>query len=706
MSACLEPGCSGSYGPHGYCEDCGHKEPSALAPEAPAAPSAPSPGSSPSTAPRSKPSGRITPSVPVTRGPRSSRTGIGAGWVSVPAVPPREGTGAALPVPEVPESQRFCRKCDSPVGRERNGKPGLARGFCTRDGTPFSFAPTLSEGDTVDRYAIDRCIARGGQGWIYLAHDTHLSDTEAEHRVVLKGLIDTEDQEAVEQAMQEKRYLTDVDHPNIVKINDFVRHPDPLTGTMAGYIVMEYIDGLSLLELHRNHRDELGRRTLMPLEQVLAYGMEVLQALGHLHDKGLLYCDFKPDNAMQAGDQLKLIDLGAVVRADKLPSTILGTPGYQAPEVEETGPSIVSDLYTVARSLAVLSFKFEGFSGKFRHSLPAQADIPLLTEHESYYRFLRRATHPQPELRFSSAEEMRGQLEGVLLEVLSAQDFEARATVSTWFTVERRTFGTDAGVADQVDWSAVGPALPSPLVDPRDPGASYLAAIAAADPDNMIDTLVGIPVSSPEVVLQLAGARIAAGELDAAREGLDNYAETAPRDWRVAWYRGLAALADNNPADARTEFEMVYDTWPGELPPKLALAAAAEWAGDDRAAGRLYERVWHTDNRYLSAAFGFARVAKRSGDFSAVVDALENVPSGTQWHVPAKILVLRAALDWVAVNPSPAEGGSVLGHPLADRPLRFGLEKAYRDLAKVTEDIDRRIALVKAANTVRPRTLF
>ncbi|MBP2327650.1 serine/threonine-protein kinase PknG [Kibdelosporangium banguiense] len=606
----------------------------------------------------------------------------------------------------MPESQRFCRTCGAPVGRERNGRPGLTRGFCTKDGTPFSFAPTLSAGDLVDRYEIDRCIARGGQGWIYLARDTHLSDSGAEHHVVLKGLIDTEDQEAVEQAVQERRYLIDVDHPNIVKINDFVQHPDPLTGTMAGYIVMEYIDGRSLLELHRGHRDELGRRASMPLAHVLAYGLEVLQALGHLHEKGLLYCDFKPDNAMQTGDQLKLIDLGAVVRADSLPRTFLGTPGYQAPEVEETGPSVLSDLYTVGRSLAVLSFKFEGFSGKFRHTLPPQQDIPLLTEQESYYRFLRRATHPQPELRFSSAAEMRGQLEGVLLEVLSAQDQEARPAVSTWFTVERRTFGTDAGVADQVDWSAVGQALPSPLVDPRDPGASYLAAIAAADPDDVIEMLVGIPVSSPEVVLQLAGARIAAGEIEAAREGLDDYAETAPHDWRVAWYRGLAALADGDPDEARTEFEMVYDALPGELPPKLALAASAEWDGDDRAAGPLYQRVWHTDNRYLSAAFGVARVSRRSGDLTAVMAALDDVPAGTQWHVPAKILVLRAALDWVSANHDFSDTGMVLGHPLEDRPLRFGLEKAYRDLAKVTDDIDRRIALVKAANKVRPRTLF
>ncbi|MET0234820.1 MAG: tetratricopeptide repeat protein [Kibdelosporangium sp.] len=640
------------------------------------------------------------------RTPRSNRAQLGAGWIDIPAVPPRDPATTSVPIPEVHESQRFCRTCDAPVGRERNGKPGVTRGFCTKDGTPFSFAPTLSKGDTVDRYEIDRCIARGGQGWIYLARDTHLSDTEAEHRVVLKGLVDTEDQEAVEQAMQERRYLIEVDHPNIVKINDFVRHPDPLTGTMAGYIVMEYIDGRSLLELHRAHRDELGRRTLLPLTHVLAYGLDVLQAIGHLHAKGLLYCDFKPDNAMQAGDQLKLIDLGAVVRADKLPRTVLGTPGYQAPEVEDTGPSVLSDLYTVGRALAVLSFDFKGFSAQFRHSLPPRESIALLAEQDSFHRFLQRATHPRPELRFSSAEEMRGQLEGVLLEVASAQDRVSRSTVSTLFTVERRTFGTDAGATDDVDWSAIGQALPAPLVNPRDPGASYLAATATADPDDMVATLTAIPVRSPEVVLQIVGAQIAAGDSDEARTSLNTYAETAPMDWRVAWYRGLAALADGEPAQARAEFEKVYDALPGELPPKLALAAAAEWDGDDAAAGTLYERVWRTDNLYHSAAFGLGRVSRRSGDLYAVVDALEGVAGGTQWPVPAKILVLRAALDWVSADNDVDTEDEVLSHPLADRPLRFGLEKAYRDLAKVTEDVDRRIALVKAANKVRPRTLF
>lgn len=655
----------------------------------------------------------------------------------------------SAPVAEIDESQRFCRACGSPVGRGRNGKPGRPRGFCTKDGTPFCFEPTLARGDTVDRYEIDRCIARGGQGWIYLAHDTHFDDTGGQRPVVLKGVIDSTDPEAVEQARQERRFLIEVDHPNVVTVTDFVRHPDPVSGTMAGYLVMEYIDGRTLLELHREYRDEDGHRAPLPLTHVLAYGIEVLQAMAYLHGRGLVYCDFKPDNAMHTGDQLKVIDLGAVVRARAVPEAFLCTKGYMAPETVDTGPTVVSDLYTVGRSLAVLSFSFDGFTTRFRDRLPDRADVPLLVAHESFDLLLRRVTHVDPARRFASAEEMSGQLEGVLLEVLAASGERPPPMLSRVFTVEQRTFGTDrvAGTdraGARVDWSGLVAALPSPLVDPADPGAGHLAAIAAADPASVIDTLLAIPVDSPEIVLQLAGARIVAGRLEAAREDLDAYAVKAPYDWRVAWYRGLAALAACRPDEARVFFEEVYAALPGELPPKLALAAAAEWDGDDDRAGPLYERVWRTDTRYVSAAFGYARVLERRGELAAAVEALDGVPEDSAQHTFAQVAAIRAclapnlaksellaagarltrlklgierlaelsvevfhaALEWVRHNEGAAGGGTVLGRALDDRELRFGLERAYRDLAAVTEDADRRVELVRTANRVRPRTVF
>jgi serine/threonine-protein kinase PknG len=668
---------------------------------------------------------------------------------------------------EVPESKRCCVRCGQPVGRGKDGKPGLTKGFCPKCGTSYMFTPQLARGELVgreQRYEIIRCIARGGQGWIYLARDHNLGDNVVEHRVVLKGLIDTDDESAVRQAINERHYLLEVKHQNIVKINDFVQHPDPRTGRLAGYIVMEYIDGWSLQELYRQHHDANGQRAPLPLTHVLTYGLDVLLALGHLHGKGLLYCDFKPENALYTGTELKLIDLGAVVRASDPGQELLLTPGFHAPEIEKLGPSVASDLYTVGRTLAVLSLSFAGFSNEYRYRLPDPATTPLLAAQESFYRLLRRATHPDRSQRFASAEQMRGQLEGVLLEVLSTADETPRPTVSTQFTVEQRTFGTDADTVttpatatmsdedetgDKVDWTAVPHALPAPLVDPHDPGAVHLAAIAATDPDDMIEALQSIPVQSPEVQLQLVGVQIAAGDLDAAGLGLDDYAAAAPAgDWRVAWYRGVAALTAGQPAKARPYFEAVYDALPGELPPKVALAAAAEWDGDDKRAGELYKRVWSTDGHYISAAFGLARVLRRRGDLAGAVAALDGVPDTSAQHVLAQVAAIRTrltgrltarlakadlldaaarlerlrmgieqqahmsikvfstALDWLSGNGGSDLSGTILGHTLDERQLRFGLEKAYRDLATVTEDADRRIALVKQANQVRPRTLF
>lgn len=295
----------------------------------------------------------------------------------------------------VPESQRFCGKCGGPVGRTSNGRPGRTEGFCPKDGKPFSFVPQLSPGEVINaRYEVLGVIAHGALGWIYLARDRHIAETGADRWVVLKGLIDTGDMYALSSAMTERRFLVEVDHPNIVKIHDFVQHPDPKSGQMAGYTVMEYVGGQSLKELARASTGPDGRRLPLPLPQVLAYGLEVLPALGYLHAQGLLFCDFKPDNVIQAEEQIKLIDLGAVRHISDDDSVMFGTPGYQAPELATAGASISSDLYTVGRTRAVLSFDFGGFSSRYTDRLPDPSEVELLASEESYYRFLCRATRP------------------------------------------------------------------------------------------------------------------------------------------------------------------------------------------------------------------------------------------------------------------------------------------------------------------------
>jgi serine/threonine-protein kinase PknG len=675
-------------------------------------------------------------------------------------MPLRDPATAVMRDPQVAEARRFCAKCEEPVGRGRDGKPGRAEGFCPNCGTPFSFLPRLATGDVIhDRYEILGALAYGGLGWIYLARDRHVSDTVSDRWVVLKGLINTSDRDAMAAAIAERRFLVEIDHPNIVKIHDFVQHPDPRTGTPVGYLVMEYVGGRSLRDVLVSRR-ESGQRAL-PLPEVLAYGAEILPALGYLHDRGLLFCDFKPDNVIHAEEQLKLIDLGAVRHVDDDVSAIYGTPGYQAPEVAHVGPSVAADIYTVGRSLAVLSFDFRGFSTTYAARLPDRSEVALLGQEESYYRLLRRATHPDPARRFESAGEMREQLLGVLREVLSAADGVARPAVSTQFTPERRAFGTELGEVDaggmgdavpDLRPAAVAAALPLPQVDMLDPGAGFLAALGTGDPAELVDQLTAAPVSSVEVSLRLVRARLDAGDVAQAAADVEGLAAAYPFDWRVDWHRGMVAMAAGKSGDARVAFDAVYGELPGEPAARLALAAAAECTGDGDVAGRLYERVWRTDRNYLSAAFGLARLRLAAGDRAGALTVLDEVPDSSNHHLTAQVAAVRAglhpagpqirvddllgastrlerlgldverrarltvevlegALEWViqradggAARPAATGGARLLGRELSERGVRFGLEQAYRSLAQLARERDARIALVDRANAVRPRT--
>ena len=430
---CNQPGCAGTI-QDGYCDTCG------LAPAAAASGSAGSGASGPSGPSGSASSAQSSGSSPSTRSrargrgsSRSARGRLGAGLVDIPPVPYRDPASAVLANPSVAENKRFCSGCDQPVGRSRDGHPGLTDGFCRNCGTRFSFTPKLEPGDVVaGQYEVLGCLAHGGLGWIYLAKDHNVSD----RWVVLKGLLNTADADAMAAAVAERQFLAEVEHPNIVRIYNFVQHADRRTGEAAGYIVMEYVGGKSLKQILLDARQAGGS---VPVTHALAYAIEVLPALGYLHDHGLVYCDFKPDNVIQTEEQLKLIDMGGVRRIDS-DEAIYGTVGYQAPEIEADGPTPSSDLYTVGRALAVLTFEFKGFQSTYKHSLPD--GVPLLAEQESFARLLRRATYQDPDRRFGSAGEMTEQLTGVLREVLAVADGTPRPAFSTLFSPEVLAVGT------------------------------------------------------------------------------------------------------------------------------------------------------------------------------------------------------------------------------------------------------------------------
>ncbi|MEV5243254.1 tetratricopeptide repeat protein [Streptomyces cinnamoneus] len=765
------------------------------------------------------------PSVSVRSGPStaaaSGRNKLGAGLVSMPGVPRPEPRSAVLENPEVPERKRFCSRsdCGAPVGRSRADRPGRTEGFCTKCGHPYSFVPKLHPGDVVHgQYEVAGCLAHGGLGWIYLAIDRAVSD----RWVVLKGLLDTGDEDALAAAVSERRFLAEIEHSNIVRIYNFVEHLDQRTGSLDGYIVMEYVGGKSLKEIANERRTPDGRRDPLPVEQACAYGIEALEALAHLHSRNLLYCDFKVDNAIQQQDRLKLIDMGAVRRMDDHDGPIYGTIGYQAPEVAEVGPSVASDLYTVARTLAVLTFDFQGYTNVFADRLPDPENIAVFTRYESFYRLLVRATDPDPARRFGSADEMAEQLTGVLREVVALQTGTPRPAVSTLFGPEPRVVDTllfeepagevsalgvrvpprrsrllggrggapltgatppvplPAGPAPGAPAAAASPAappvlppavdglarldaraaalaLPLPRVDAADPNAGFLAGLLASQPAESFAALQAAPTDSAELRLRRVRAQLELGEDGPAGQAIGALEAARPDDWRIIWHRGVHALAVGDHERAALSFDAVYDAFPGEPAPKLALGVCAEVLGQLDNAAEYYRLVWATDPGFVSAAFALARVRLATGDRAGAVRALESVPEASIHYTAARVAAVRArlrrrsprepllaelraaagqverladfgldavrrerlstevlgtALDWVLSGSQGAPGGPaappgpgvLLGSPLDERGLRFGLERSYRVLARLAQRGEERIELVERANRYRPRT--
>ena len=729
---CAQPGCPGHI-LDGYCDVCGTAAESES--EEPAA------EGSPIGATRSTASNRL--SATVMGSARARQTGtkatrrvgsssqrmraarLGAGLTVIPPVPAIDAANAVMKDPVVPEDKRFCSNCGTKVGRSQGDRPGRTNGFCPKCRQAFSFDPKLKAGDLVaGQYDVAGCLAHGGLGWIYLARDRNVSD----RWVVLKGLLNTGDPDALAAAIAEQRFLAQVEHPRIVEIYNFVMHEG------AGYIVMEYVGGTSLKALLKQRMRKTGRYDPLPVDQALAYILEILPAFQYLHDLGLAYCDFKPDNVIQVGDDLKLIDLGGVRRMDDDDSAIFGTLGYQAPEVAEQGVSVASDIYTIGRSLVVLTTEFRGYQTTYVDSLPPVEETPVFARYDSFYRLLLKACAKSPDDRFASADELRVQMLGVLREVVAQDAKTGRATTSaTSLLFEEPSISTD-----RLEWWS----LPRLRPDPHDPQAALVRDVRAMEPHERFEALRAADPATPDVQLELARTALDRGDNAMVEAVTNNLLREDPWEWRAVWIQGLAALARRDNAAAQAAFNAVYGQVPGELAPKLGLAFACEVSGEGPIADSLYAVCARTDGNYTPVgAFGMARVRQATGNVTGAVDALDLIPTSSRAYAPArqqrgrllaesgqglpaltealrsvdgvpidptdkaqlKVAVLERALAWVSSpQGGPNKGVTLAGHPATVSGVRQGLEAAYRQLAAVTPDEGERVALIDRANAVRP----
>jgi serine/threonine-protein kinase len=214
--------------------------------------------------------------------------------------------------------------------------------------------PTLSPGDRIGGYVIERELGRGGMGCVYLAHDDRLS-----RKVALKSVAphlawsDTER----ERLRREARAAAQLSHPGICTVYSL----EEVAGDQ--FIVSEFVDGRTL-------RAEIAGGLLPPVTAVGQAAAELASALAAAHSAGVVHRDLKPENVMRARDgRLKILDFGLARVAQApdgssragdgaLPSlvgTFAGTPAYAAPEQLTGGDS---DARTDLFQLGVLIYEY------------------------------------------------------------------------------------------------------------------------------------------------------------------------------------------------------------------------------------------------------------------------------------------------------------------------------------------------------------
>ena len=366
------------------------------------------------------------------------------------------------------------------------------------------------------RYDVRSVIARGGMSTVYLAEDLRFN-----RMVVIKEqLPDIADDAIVRRRFRhETEVLSKLAHENIVRMYDADLDAAP------PYIVLEHVEGVPLTDLIA-----AGRLTRKGV--ALKIARDLVRALAHIHERGVLWLDSKPSNILVTTQgRVVLLDFGiAQSKSDSATHTgiVLGTPAYSSPEQLRDEPlDERSDVYSIG---VVLYQMFTGrlpFGGeptsiemavkRFTQAPPPPstvADMP-----EAIERAILRCLEVKPDDRFQSVQALLGALpagpshDEFMKEFGKAPQAQADASVDRTVPRRRDSFARDDETSEMLLPPSFGrqppaPTAPSPpapapaTVRMSPPARSSSPAGAAA---GVAPPTVGAPGASPpsEMVVPL-----------------------------------------------------------------------------------------------------------------------------------------------------------------------------------------------------------
>lgn len=259
------------------------------------------------------------------------------------------------------------------------------------------------------RYEIHELIGVGGMANVYRCNDT-LDDREVAIKILKDEFLNNE--EFIRRFKNESKAIAMLSHPNIVKVYDVS------FGDMIQYIVMEYIDGITLKEY-------IDRQGIIEWKEVLFLTTQILKALQHAHEHGIVHRDIKPQNIMLLQDgTIKVTDFGIARFSDKTTRTMteqaIGSVHYISPE-QASGEATdgKSDIYSVGVMI------YEMLTGKLPFDADSAVSVALMQLQSTAKRpreinpgipigleqITLKAMQKRPQDRYSSAAEMLSDME-------------------------------------------------------------------------------------------------------------------------------------------------------------------------------------------------------------------------------------------------------------------------------------------------------
>ena len=277
------------------------------------------------------------------------------------------------------------------------------------------------------RYLIQSLVGVGGMANVYRGVDEKTGNAIAV-KVLKEEFLDNE--ELVRRFKNESKAISILDHPNIVKVYD-VSVTDKLQ-----YIVMEYVDGITLKEYLKQ------RGGALTWKETVHFATQVLGALQHAHSKGIIHRDVKPQNIMLLADgSIKMMDFGIArfsrAQSQTVSDKAIGSVHYISPEQAKGDKTDArTDIYSVGVMLyemlsgrlpfdgdGAVSIAIMQISDKAKPLAQVAPNVP-----EGLRQITEKAMEKDPAKRYQSAQEMLDAIEAFKRNPSARFEYEYRNT--------------------------------------------------------------------------------------------------------------------------------------------------------------------------------------------------------------------------------------------------------------------------------------